>query len=362
MKKKPLDDAWSNMQEKMKEEPESVKWHAFSQKMRLDHASRHTTPQTLKLPQEANPPTSPISSSDSQSSTHWTAGKRVIRYRRWIAGTAAALILSLLMFTSAGNHALAALLNQFRMEQLTAVQKQDVKHLFASAGLSESTINQFGEFTHTSDGELATMATIKELRNHVDRELTIPDMFRSAKQQQLEITVSPSRTMAMKLNAEKLNETMIKLGAEKLLPLSIDSKQITLTLGTRVSFGLYQPQTQSTLTLSQRPVPRVTVEEGAPMEEALEAILQFPFIPANLKQELLHSHTLDSGSAPLPVIVPDRYEQIRIASTPVLWSDQHADTGNYAAVWVKDGQILSLEGTFSDQAAFMAVLKEMIQP
>jgi len=364
MKKEQLDEAWLNMQARMKHEPASAKFAAFAERSRLVGES----PSEREPSQAANPAKKELGASsialsppaDGESAVRRTWSDWLSHQRRWIAGSAAALLLGVTLATPAGNRVLASLLNQFRMEQITVVEQQDLEQLFNSIGASESTMNQYGEFAHSTDGEYASYTTIAELQEHADRELVIPELFRAEEQRNLHISVAPSRTIEMKVKAKEINDTMRKLGADKLLPASIDGKQITLTMGRAVSFDSYDNQSRASYSLTQQPAPSLSVESGVPMAEVLEAVLHFPLIPAQLKQDLQQSHILESGSAPLPVVLPDGYEQTQVAGTKVLLSNRDIDSGYYSAVWTKDGQLFAFSGNFADRDAMVSMLTELI--
>jgi hypothetical protein len=361
MKKQQLDEAWVRMQDRLKQEPESMKWTAFSEMSQQPIESPADPMHASDLKHKESPITTvqlsapPVSQNINRGGSAWLQ-----RHKRWIAGTAAAIVLGLTLATPTGNHVLASLMNQFRMEQLTVVEEQDLEHLFNTVGLTESTMNQYGEFAHFSEGEPVSYSTIEQLQDHAGREVVIPEIFRTNGEQNLQINVSPAHTITMKVKVNEINDTLRKLGADTLLPPSIDGKQITLTMGKRVSIELYQDQTQTAYSLNQLPAPSITVEAGVPLEEALEAVLRFPLIPTQLKQELKQSHVLDTGSAPLPIVMPDGYEKIQIANTEVLLSDGGTADGRYSAVWAKDGQLLNFRGTFPDRDAFTTMLREVI--
>ncbi|MCA0756989.1 hypothetical protein KP806_18165 [Paenibacillus sp. N4] len=361
MEKQKLNEVWLKMQDRLKQEPENANWTAFVDRNRQVNESAAKPLQEPMLAQKetvnASPRLSVPSDSQKKAKRAWTEWLQ--ERRRWVAGTAAALVLGLALATPAGNKVLAALQNQFRMEQLTVVEEQDLENLFNSVGVSESTINQYGEFAHYSEGEYTTYSTIEELQENAGRELVIPEIFR-AEGQNLRIGVSPTRTITMKVKVDEINDTMRKLGADKLLPLSIDGKQITLSIGDAVNLDLHSNQTKTSYSFTQRPAPSVTIEAGVPVEEALEAVLQFPLIPAELKQELKQSNILDSGSAPMPLVMPEGYEKIQIAGTEVLLTALNTADGNYGAVWADGGQLFTFSGTFPDREAFTSMLKEMI--
>ncbi|MDF2720702.1 MAG: hypothetical protein K0Q59_377 [Paenibacillus sp.] len=362
MKKEQLDNAWLNMQNRLRQEPDSANWTAFAEQNRqarqLTAERQQGTDETNTEDRNVIPRLSAPAGTLSRTTRTWSA--RLQRHKRWIAGTAAAIVLGVTLATPAGNHALASLLNQFRMEKLTVVQKQDLDELFNSLGASESTMNQYGEFARATDGEKAVYSTLEELKQNAGRDVVIPAVFRTMEPQNLRIVSYPSRTLTMKVNVKAINEMMRKLGAETLLPLSIDGKQISMSIGSPLIIEDRNKSQTPTYSFVQQPVPYVTVEAGVPLAEALEAVMKFPLIPDSLKQQLQQSHVLDSGSAPLPIVMPNGYEQIRIANTEVLVTGPNATDARYSAVWLKNGQLFIFNGAFSDRDGLMSMLKEMI--
>ncbi|MCI3923787.1 hypothetical protein MO973_26515 [Paenibacillus sp. TRM 82003] len=295
----------------------------------------------------------------------WTRWLR--RRRRAIAGMAAAAALGAALGTPAGNEALASLVDRFRMEELTVVERQEAKALFDSVGASAETMNRYGEFSHVADGEAARYSTVEQLEERFKdgggsgSELLLPSFLRNEDPRKLTIVVSPSRTIEMKVKVDGVNETMRKLGAEKLLPASIDGKRVTMTLGSAVSIDVKSDGGARTYALTQRPVPTVSVEDGVPIVEAMEAVLQFPLLPTQLKRELQQSQALDGGSAPLPIVAPDGYERMRIAKTDVLTTEPDSADGRHAAIWVSNGRLLTFDGTFEDRDDFLTLLTELIE-
>lgn len=360
MEKQRLDDAWRKMQDRLEKDPPSANWTAFSEKLRqgAGPASEEERPSADQASQPASPrlsaPPAAVPHTPRRTWPEW-----LHRQRRWLAGAAAAAAFALTLGTPAGNEALASLLSQFRMEQLTVVEEQDLRNLFQSIGVTDSTMNQYGEFSHASSGEYTTYGSIEALKEAAGQDIVVPAWFQGD-EQHLSIGVTPSRTITMKVKVNEINDTMRKLGADTLLPASIDGKRITLTLGSAIHLDQYRPSTEGYSSLTQRPVPTLAVEEGVPLAEALEAVLRFPLIPAELKQELRQSQVLDSGSAPLPIVMPSGYEPVRIGNTEVLLIDRGAAEGHYGAAWAKNGRLFTFTGTFPDRDAFTAALTELV--
>lgn len=363
MKKHELDDAWQQMQNRMKEEPKSEKWASFSAQLRKDplQADPAQPSQAITTTRSLAAEKAPVRLSTPSTSEQPVRRSEWLRkHRRWIAGAAAVCVLGLTLATPAGNQVLASLQNQFRMEQVTAVEEQSLRELFNTIGLTESTMNRYGEFSHSSEGGFESFASLEELQAHVNRKLVIPALFQDKAQQKLSIEASPSRKITMKINVEEINTTMRKLGAETLLPQSIDGKPLTLTMGRAVRIAHAPDNSQSPYTFTQQPVPSLTVEEGVPVAEAFEAVLQFPLIPTELKQALMQSNVLDSGSAPLPVVVPEGYNEHQVANIKMLWKYSPSES-RYSAVWTQGGQLFTFSGVFPDQDDFTSMLEEMIR-
>lgn len=286
------------------------------------------------------------------------------RNRNWMSGASVASVLTIILLTPVGNHALAAILNQFHMQQVTVVQEDDLRQMMnnvLSDGKTRESINKFGAFTHTS-GTLNGQYTIKEAEQLLQYKLIAPKVFNA---EQDKVYLSPSNEITLKLNVDEVNQALQRLGAKKMLPQAIDGKPIKLIFGESASFSMNSKQNINGYYLTEQPVPVIDVDPSIPVAEALDAVIQFPLLPQYLKDSLKQSGVLDGGNIPLPVIANKLTEKHTIQGVDVILSTQSLNeekTNNayYSATWVKKGQLYTLNGHFTDKNAVLALTEELI--
>jgi hypothetical protein len=354
-----LDDAWAKFQDKLKSEPVNTRWSQWD--------GEAVKQETAWLEPEMTPvPTLPTAGLAGPQDTHPIATpslmSRLKRSKRakWIGGAAAAVMAVTVMLTPAGNQALAAILGQFRMEQITTVQENDAEQLFntfvADGKLHES-VNKLGNFTRQS-GTVQGDFKVTDLPTILKRKIVVPDNFKEEK-----AFVTPSESITLTINAAEVNKAMSRLGATKLLPDSIDGRKITFKLGESVHMNLESGRGTSA-SFVQMPVPEISVDSSVDVKEAMDAVIDFPLLPENLKTALQSSSILSGGSAPLPIIAREGTQMIKIDGRDVLL-EQRQSSGQktyYSSMWVKDGQLYELSGnTFGSEQELEAAVAELIR-
>lgn len=284
--------------------------------------------------------------------------KPMKRTRKWAWFAAACCILGAVIVTPAGNKALAAIFNQFKVQNVATVNESDIRNIFnqmTENGEVNENMNLFGDFKHTN-GTLQGEFTPKEA---VER-LGYPLLPIIKDNQITKVYISPSQSMTFSLHVDEVNKVMQKLGASKLLPTSVDGKPISLEIPEQVNY--YLSEGEKWANLSQLNVPKVTVDPSISVEEALEAILNFPLLPDYLKESLQQSRIL-SGDIPMPIITNDKTTKTTVQGTEVIVQDEsEGGYTNYRGTWVKDGQLYMFNGgnMFATQDAFRDKLKELI--
>lgn len=281
------------------------------------------------------------------------------RKRRLAAIAAAALVAITAGISPIGNKALASILGQFRMEQVTEVRGSDLHQLFNSifeAGASREERDKYGIFRAES-GSQAGHLNREDASNAVGFEL-LPE---SVTGEQKLYNVSPSSELQMELNVNEINKTMRQLGAEKLLPASVDGKTITLKIGAAVSYHVQE----NNVYIQQMKAPSLSVDSSADLIDAADAVLQFPLLPQQIRDSLRQSQLLTSGQLPLPVITEGVSERIQVNGTPVIVTEKtFATSTEKRATWVKHGVMTTLNMNLysgdDNKDAFEKMLQELI--
>ncbi|QGQ99523.1 hypothetical protein EHS13_34025 [Paenibacillus psychroresistens] len=374
--------AWERLQKQLVNEPVNAQWVRWSKQAHelATKDKKNEDDLSLILDEEAttdstffktadNNEHETINISDSRRSGLWMNWLK--KNRKWLSGTVAASVLAVTLFTPVGNQALAAILSKFRMEQVTVVQEDDIQQIMNNIftdGRSQEAVNTFGAFSHTS-GTLNGEYSLIEAEKLLNRKLIMPQGFDLNK-----VNISPSSEIILNLHVDEVNKALKRLGAKKLLPQIIDGKPVTLNFGEIVSG--YQQVTingeQRNISFSQMAAPSIDVDPSIPVEEALDAVMQFPFLPDYLKDSLKRSGVLDNGKLPLPVIVNGTVEKRTIDGIDVVMTQQkynvyqkNAETVeqiHYGLTWVKNSQLYTINGDgFTDSESAFKLAGELIK-
>ncbi|AIQ12890.1 hypothetical protein [Paenibacillus durus] len=363
--KQRTDEAWARLQETLAGEPlnhkwaewdrktEAAKFEALKQDGYLSGADYHKA-EELGYAEQQDPVTG--SSGDRSRSRR----PRMKRRRKWTMAVAGITIVAAFLATPVGNTAMAAILNQFRMQSVTAVNESDLRNMFYSVsenGDLKETINKFGSFS-SSSGTISGKIKPEQVKD----KLGYAPLSAALSNDGAELTVNPSGEITLNLNVNEVNKAMKRLGAEQLLPESIDGRPITLHIPETVNYDL-SPDSAHWANLTQMNTPAITVDPAIKVEEALEAIINFPLLPDSLKSSLKQSSIL-AGEIPMPVISQDNADQITVEGTKVLVSHhEYGQDTTYDAVWVHDGQLFQLFGgnVYTTKEKITAKVQELIQ-
>lgn len=371
------DAAWTKLQSKLAQEPVQPQWSRWSEQMTTGAAA----PLTAAITGEsaAAPSLSPepnigprASRPGSDSAGKKTSGSFAVwmqRNKKWVASAAAVGVIAVTIATPSGNQALAAILNKFRMQQLTVVQEEDLQAILSGAfgdGKERESINKFGTFSQTS-GKSVGEVDASEAAKLLGHKLVIPSDYSTKNNN---FYVSPTNSITFNMNVDEVNKAMKRLGATKLLPDSVDGKPITLEMGAAVH--LYVPVDPEEkidskgYSFTQMTLPTITVDPSIPVAEALDAVLQFPLLPSNLKESLQTAGILQGGSVPLPIIENGQVEKIKVEGMDVIVSTNLYNQGKkayYSATWVKQGQLFRLDGSnaLTSREALIAKATELIK-
>ncbi|MEI7026033.1 hypothetical protein [Paenibacillus sp. y28] len=371
------EEAWTRLQGKLASEPVHPQWAKLAQRQAeaREAARRERTAGAIaaeQLPLAVDTPTAEkhaasIPSGEARRGSAW-AGLR--RQSKWLAGAAAACLIVVTVATPAGNNALAAVLNKFQMKQLTVVNEDEMRQLFQSVfqdGSREEAVNQYGTFSAASGTFQGSMKK-EDIQKQLGRKLVLPK--EAADEKQSDLYVSPWQSITLQMNVNEVNATMKKLGATALLPESVDGKPVKVEMKEAVHFNFHSTDEEKQYThyysLTQMPVPTVTVDPSIPVKEAMEAIVNFPLLPASIKQSLQASSALTDGNIPLPVFSKSNSEQVSVSGTEVVLTSYslHASgrSEEFSATWVKEGQLFTLNSgsMLGTKEAMLAKITELM--
>lgn len=290
--------------------------------------------------------------------------------RRWLrrnlgktAAACAAALITVVIATPSTNAALAAWLNTFRMDHVMVVNENDLESLlngFLDVGESLETDNRFGSFERSSVGgweELSPEQAAERLG------FSIPAVT-VAEKQTTDISSSMSQTLTLRLNVDEINSAMRRLGADKLLPESVDGKAITFHTGEGVSVG-YRPNegsgSEQSVQVTYVKEPSIDVDPTVDIKDAYEAVIRFPALPEHLRKSLQQAISLDKGEIPMPIITNETPEKVVIKGVDV-YLEQRAGQNSINAIWLQDGIVANAYfNGYGEKQQIQGILAELIQ-
>jgi hypothetical protein len=358
------DDAWAKMQQALANEPVNPVWEVWGQQTQAPDAGIQgseadiETINTTAPVQELQEMQTAVSSGKQEGGVTMRRPK-MSRRRKWAVTAAAAAILGVVLATPVGNTAMAAILNQFRMQEAAVVNESDLRNIFYQMnedGTISEAVNKFGTFTSSSGGFGGELPA-GQMQEKLGYSPISGDMFDSI----TNVYVSHSQDATLILNVDAVNQALQRLGSDQLLPESVDGKPITLHMPESVNYDLSTGNNQWA-NLTQMNTPTIIVDPSIDVEEALKAVLNFPLLPDQWKTNLQQSRVL-SGELPMPLLKGEFAEELTIGGTLVIVNtNEYSEGPVYHATWVKDGQLFDFSGgnLFKDKEKFLTQLQELI--
>lgn len=379
--KERINEAWQQLVPKLETETMSPKWAAWassqldqkqSNEMEIEQDNPTNTDQMrgeIRVMQINEEQQNPLETNGTSKSKRKKVKQR--RASKWITGACAAAIVGVMVATPLGDKALAAILNQFRMEEVTSVDEGELMNLFdnVSEGAKvDEFINKYGTFTSEFGEYIKTEnKTVEQVADMIGLQAVTDERI-----EKYDYGVGATQTITMKLDISKVNETMKRLGADDLMPESLDGKAIAFELPPALYQSYVTEDEEKRASISQQKIPTVSVDSSVDLEDAVKAVLNFPLMPDRLKTSIQVEQIL-SGKLPMPVVTDGSAEKISVDGISVIlevssYNNYHSSTGNieeiktYMATWTKDGVLYHLNGDtlFDTKEKMIEQIKELM--
>lgn len=357
------DEAWTRLQDSLALEPLNPVWADWGRQSKANGNTVNTANPAAVTSGDTKTLTQATGQTgvamDGKKADRRTRRKVMNRRRKWAAAAASAAILAVILATPVGNTAMASFLNQFRMQDATVVNESDLQNIFYQlneGGTIGETVNKFGAFS-SSNGTVEGKLPVGDLQQTLGYSAVSGTGFEQIKS----VWINPSQKITFTLNVDAVNQALLRLGSDQLLPESINGKPVILNIPETVSYDL-STDNDHWANLTQMNTPVVTVDPSIDVKEAVKAVLGFPLLPDHLKSSLQQSRIL-SGDIPLPLIKGQNSEEITVEGTSVILNGNEYGRGTqYNATWVKNGQLFNFSGgdVYPDKAKFMTKLQELI--
>ncbi|MFF2483303.1 hypothetical protein [Paenibacillus sp. NPDC058071] len=287
------------------------------------------------------------------------------RHHAWKLGTAcAAVLLFTIIAVPTTNEALAALLNRFKMNEVVVVQSNDLEQLMNlfNDNKDRSLLNTFGSFTRETHGE--SKHDVSDQQVEAKFGIRVPHPLK----EQLTYSVSaimPATDLTLTLNVDEINGVMKKLGADRLLPDSVDGKEIRMNTGETLHlyYSAENDGRRKSASVSYTDLPTIEIDPSIDAKEALEAVVRLPGMPEGIRSAIVQSARIEQGVAPLPIITSGVPVQSEVNGTTV-YTEQREDRDGTLygqAIWLLNGKYATLNYySFDNEAEIQKLLSEIV--
>lgn len=211
--KQSTEEAWAKLQSKLENEPYNPRWAEWSQnpKSHTEDSVNLSQPANVESVESESEPTVVqemlVATQDKQ--VKHPRRLRMNRRRKLGAVVASVAVFAVILATPIGNTAMASILNQFRMEQVTVVNESDIRNIFTQVaeegGLNQS-INQFGEFTNANGAEIGELPA-----DQLKATLGYPAKNAALVEGKNTVTVGASQDITLNLKVDEVNKVLKKL-------------------------------------------------------------------------------------------------------------------------------------------------------
>ncbi|CAM4021632.1 hypothetical protein [Saccharibacillus endophyticus] len=328
--------AWEKMQARLREEPVNPAWATWEERKATLHGTNKEEENSMNNDKPgisaAEDQPSVLNGQPSLPFTPQASKKKRKRAVRFaVAAAAAAVIVTAV--TPAGNNALASILNTFTMQDTVVVQEDEMSNMMQmvyNANDHYESINAYGSFASTAEGHFDPEMTAEQIRAELGFE---PISGPGGDTGRLSASIG-SKT-EMKLNVQEMNETLKKLGADHLFPAEADGKAITMTRPAAVIYNFGDDEAEWAV-LNQSEMPTVEFDPSFPVEETMNAVINFPYLPQDLRTSLQKA-AVSSGRLPLPMYANGKAQSFEVDGVNVTYTFNDSYSRN--AFWIKNDQL-----------------------
>lgn len=354
-------EAWEKMQARLREEPVNPAWATWEERQATlqgtnkeeENSMNNDKPsvsaaedQPSVLNGQPNVPFAPQASNKQRK-------RRTVRFA--VAAAAAAVIVTAV--TPAGNNALASILNTFTMQDTVVVQEGEMSNMMNmvyGANDRYESINAYGSFTSKAEGHFDPEMTAEQIRAELGFEPISGPEGETGR-----LSASIGSKTEMKLNVQEINEVLKKIGADYLFPAEADGKAITMTHPASTIYNFGDDEAEWAV-LNQSEMPTVEFDPSFPVEETMDAVIHFPYLPQDLRTSLQQA-AVSSGRLPLPMYANGKAQSFEVAGVNVTYTFNDNHSRN--AFWIKNGQLFEFDASKSfkgGEAGFLDFVKGLV--
>lgn len=169
------------------------------------------------------------------------------------------------------------------------------------------------------------------------------------------VDVSTPYTIHFEMNVEKANKLLAQLKVENRFDENLSGKRFSLHVANMQN--IWMKNDKDSISYSVVSAPELQAPEGVDMAQLRDTMLSLPFIPNNVKKQMLSiedwQHTL-----PLPYLEGDdsKMKEVKVhGQAGVLITNSY----NKQLIWQENGQIHTLGGSSSTEEELLALAKNL---
>lgn len=202
---------------------------------------------------------------------------------RLVAGVAAALVVAAFSLPSV-RAAAGGFLSLFRVErlQVVAVSPQDLTAIHQALRSGSVNIRGLADISISPPQNKTASTTLAGARNLADFPVLAPETPVGYRLSQ--VTFTPWRRVDFRLHAGAINRLLASLGSTARIPAAADGKQVQVRIGEAVQ--MHYQGSGAPIRVTQSVTPEVGVPAGVDVAALRQALLQLPFLPADLRNQL----------------------------------------------------------------------------
>ncbi|MFD2370769.1 anti-sigma factor family protein [Brevibacillus sp. GCM10020057] len=282
--------------------------------------------------------------------------------KRWVTGASAAAVLAVSLSFPQVQAAASDFLSIFRMDKVEFVKVtqddlQQVEAWMSSGKAGEMELKGIGKISIKEDGQKDKEARMYDSREDAEKAgVKLPKLPKLPQGLDVDsVEVRPAFTVQLEVNVEKANKLLAQLAVDQRFDEKLDGKPFELKVPEMHSIWLNKGKERLNYTVVD--TPELQAPEGVDLEQLRETILSLPFIPDNVKKQMLGikdwQHTL-----PVPYMTgkDSKMKEVRVhGASAILRTSENYNQ----IVWQQDGRIHMLEGSDTKADDLLQLAGEM---
>jgi len=280
------------------------------------------------------------------------------RTKRWLTGVsaaaAAAVLLSFPQVQAAANDLLSIFrINQVQFVKLTQDDLREAENWISSAQAGEMELKGLGKIWIEQSDEQGERSVWYESAEEAEQAgVLLPELPDGLQADGVE--VAQPFTLHLELDVKKANQLFAQLQMEERFDEKLDGKRFSLHVPERLS--LYLKDGESFYTYGRVGALHLEGPEGVDLDQLRKTVLALPFIPDNVRQQML---SIDNWQETLPVPYVEQGDHIKEVKvngqTGLLMGDE-----NWTQLyWQQDGMFHFLDGKGKQEAQLLELAQKL---